>query len=616
MSDELLDGRDLRHRRPGADAPPEGMPLSEAAARAQGETGPPEALPVEEPPPESGLPAPSPEDSQSGLPYVVLEPPPEADDFAPPPPEPAPAEPAPEPEPAPAEPAPEPEPAPAESAPPPPPEPALEPEPAPAESAPPPPPEPAPAEQPLMRLPRIRLDEEPAEAAPPEPADFVPHLHTPTSALPPVTVAPRPADASTAQMAALGYESAEGELIDDLERVLEIGEQLAGPPEPAEAGWQVSRPRIEEPPTQPTTAIYAAIRASRRRLLPLLIAAAVLAAVIFVPAALRRSGGLKPPRLITPTAAGTAPAAGEAASPAAPTPTAGPRYAQGRIAYASSRDGDFDLYVLDMTTGGELAVTRNSTADRYPAWSPDGTRLVYATTHAGGDDDLAVIDARGGEPIPLTAGEAMDHSPTWSPDGTRIVFSREDAAGSRLMVVETACLSPGAPAACELTVRPLTGEGYFLDPAWSPDGAQIALAGSDSPGLPLGLALIAPDGSGALALPGTQTSDFAPAWSPDGTQIAFVSYFAGNDDLWLMAADGSGLAQITTDSAIDAHPAWSPDGRYLVFASDRGDPADFNLYLMPVRCARPGAAPAPACEAEARRLTADSADDLDPAWAP
>jgi dipeptidyl aminopeptidase/acylaminoacyl peptidase len=68
------------------------------------------------------------------------------------------------------------------------------------------------------------------------------------------------------------------------------------------------------------------------------------------------------------------------------------------------------------------------------------------------------------------------------------------------------------------------------------------------------------DGSDARAL--TQTGlDGQPAWSPDGSQIAFVSSRDGvRPELWIMNADGSGAHRVTPVDQIVAHPAWSRQG--------------------------------------------------------
>src|SRR5438034_6439658 len=83
-----------------------------------------------------------------------------------------------------------------------------------------------------------------------------------------------------------------------------------------------------------------------------------------------------------------------------------------------------------------------------------------------------------------------------------------------------------------------------------------------------------------------------PAWSPDGKQIAFVSNRSGDNRIYTMNTDGSHIIQLTKnplDSLIgaylfqqDASPRWSPDGKRLGFVwrviSGGNDLND--IYLM------------------------------------
>jgi serine/threonine protein kinase len=72
-----------------------------------------------------------------------------------------------------------------------------------------------------------------------------------------------------------------------------------------------------------------------------------------------------------------------------------------------------------------------------------------------------------------------------------------------------------------------------------------------------------------LPLTSNPASDYDPAWSPDGGQIAFVSGRSGNDDIWVMRGDGQGDRRVTYYEGYDKHPTWAPDGIRIAFWSDR-----------------------------------------------
>jgi len=82
--------------------------------------------------------------------------------------------------------------------------------------------------------------------------------------------------------------------------------------------------------------------------------------------------------------------------------------------------------------------------------------------------------------------------------------------------------------------------------------------------------------SGGLATPITDPLGdcHEPAWSPDGEQLAFHSYRDGNYHIWTIQRDGSQLQQLTTGRFDHREPHWSPDGQYIVFSSDRNGSYD------------------------------------------
>src|SRR5215208_2071237 len=131
-----------------------------------------------------------------------------------------------------------------------------------------------------------------------------------------------------------------------------------------------------------------------------------------------------------------------------------------------------------------------------------------------------------------------------------------------------------------------------LDPAWSPDGTQIAFA-TDGPDGIEDIFVMDAEGNHMTNL----TADFssgrerAPAWSPDGNQIAFVTNRHDNTyDIYKMDAvdnngDGNGdnMTRLTNNDAIpqfltDNLPDWSPDGNQIAFTRNRD--GNTEIYRM------------------------------------
>jgi TolB protein len=268
------------------------------------------------------------------------------------------------------------------------------------------------------------------------------------------------------------------------------------------------------------------------------------------------------------------------------------------IAFVSSREGVYALYLMGAGGGGQHRLTEEELPggetpsglffEVEPAWSPDGTRIAFASRR-GGNFDIYVTGADGTGTRRVTSAGVDEASPTWSPDGSRIAYQRGNPSDIYVM---------NADGTGQRRLGRL--EGHELDPAWSPDGRWIAYQ-LRRPGTPLAeIRLIRPDGTGGRRLTTLDRQSSAPAWSPDSTRIAF-STNAGSDganfDIYTVRADGKGLRRITNAPEDEFEPSFSPDGSELAF--DRGGA---------IMVLRPGE--------DVRELTDAEDNDGSPVWRP
>ncbi len=123
------------------------------------------------------------------------------------------------------------------------------------------------------------------------------------------------------------------------------------------------------------------------------------------------------------------------------------------------------------------------------------------------------------------------------------------------------------------------------NPAWSPDGREIAFERSRIGGR-FDVWIMAPDGTGERQLtPLNQSNEGEPTWQPGGNLIAFTSDRDGNHDIYAIESNGRGPElRLTNHPAEDRWPAWSPDGQWIAFASNRDpstkDPEVPDLWAM------------------------------------
>jgi Tol biopolymer transport system component len=155
----------------------------------------------------------------------------------------------------------------------------------------------------------------------------------------------------------------------------------------------------------------------------------------------------------------------------------------------------------------------------------------------------------------------------------------------------------------------LTGDGdgvsvddvfFQVEPAWSPDGQQIAFA-SKRRGT-FDLYVVDADGSDTRTLTSTPDDDGHPTWSPDGTRLAFERGERG--DIYVMEADGTRPRRVTDHPSQEIHPSWSPDGRWIAFVRRTPETRISELWLM-----RPDGS-------RLHRLTSLQAGSLSPSWSP
>ncbi len=206
------------------------------------------------------------------------------------------------------------------------------------------------------------------------------------------------------------------------------------------------------------------------------------------------------------------------------------------------------LYNLD--TGQREVVGNFNGMSFAPRFSPDGNRVVMAVARDG-NSDIYMMDLRTRSLSRLTSGPDIDISPSFSPDGRQIVFESDRSGRQQIYVMSAS----GGPA-----TRLTFGDGSYATPAWSPRGDYIAF--TKQQGGQFSIGVLAPDGSGERIL-STGYRVEAPTWAPNGRVIAFFRQgrtdARGNLATSIYSIDITGYneREMATASAA-SDPTWSP----------------------------------------------------------
>ena len=185
-----------------------------------------------------------------------------------------------------------------------------------------------------------------------------------------------------------------------------------------------------------------------------------------------------------------------------------------QIAFASHRDGNWDLYLLSLASGEVKRLTKDLVYESKPSWSPDSKWIAYEG-YASGNLDVFIVRADGSEgPYPVTRNAAADFDPAWGPNGRTIAYVSNRDGNQDIYLISLD--EPNEDKAINLTHTPDIDES---DPVWSPDGTAIAYEGVTD-GIPLIYVQSVEQPNPGPIVIGQGTS---PAWSPDGGELAFVA---------------------------------------------------------------------------------------------
>jgi len=224
------------------------------------------------------------------------------------------------------------------------------------------------------------------------------------------------------------------------------------------------------------------------------------------------------------------------------------------------------IWMVPTHGGDAIPMSAEGVSSGHPRWSPDGKFLAFTSSRNGGKSQVWLLNRAGGEAVRLTDIAQGVGDFEWSPDSTRLVLVLQDPKPEDLEAAKEK--DKPAPA------KPKT------EPPWVIDRLQFK---RDTIGYldrrRTHLFVFDVGKKASTQITSGDFDDTQPAWSPDGKQLAFTSNRSQPDpdatrdsNIWVVAADntdkGAHLTQITTNPAPDSQPTWSPDGSSIAYVTE------------------------------------------------
>lgn len=241
------------------------------------------------------------------------------------------------------------------------------------------------------------------------------------------------------------------------------------------------------------------------------------------------------------------------------------------VVFRSQRNGQWDLYLLNLNTDEVTRLTDSPETEEHPDWSPDGSLILYFS-YVEGANQLFTITPDGETITQLTFDDELSYMPRWSSDGSRIFYQYGQVSGSGLRVLdlETMEIDDLIPREYEINMPAISGNDSLV--CYYTGGQRAARVLMVSP-------IYDPDPVQITFPPWGRTAAMAD-WNPTGNWILYMSNpdTAAFYDVFMVTADGDSTVQLTDFETFCSDARWNFDGSKFVFRR-RGEDGVYNLWI-------------------------------------
>ncbi len=260
-------------------------------------------------------------------------------------------------------------------------------------------------------------------------------------------------------------------------------------------------------------------------------------------------------------------------SPTSTTTIIPPPPFRGEMLFSTNRDGgNPQVYLATGSQGQTLTrLTYSAGTDAYAAWSPDGRQIVF-TSNRDGNNEIYIMDVNGSNLVNLTKNPASDQYPSWSPDGQSIVFSTNRDGNDEIYV-----MAANGSQLTNLTNNPASDTMPYYGILGSYFDRKPMISFVSNRNGNNDIFIMTAEGGNIVNLTNSPANDFGPVISGNSL-IAFTSNRSGNNDIFIMNGDGTNAVNLTNNPANDSFPSYSPDNNWIAYSTDRDGNAE--VYIM------------------------------------
>jgi Tol biopolymer transport system component len=233
----------------------------------------------------------------------------------------------------------------------------------------------------------------------------------------------------------------------------------------------------------------------------------------------------------------------------------------GSLAYFTAPAANTTAVWMDLA--GRITGTLDLPAGHYETVtiSPDGTRAVLVRSSSPSESSLWLVDLARGSAAPFSSGQGRNDAPVWSPDGTRVVFASDRDGPQEIYVKVVGDATPEV-------VLFRNALPFKNVSAWSADGRWLVLTQLDET-TQQNIWMLPASGQGELvSVVRGPVRDSAGPMSPDGRWLAFIADDTGRFEVYLQSLPPPGRRQQVSQGG-GTLSWWAADGRSLIFLDDR-----------------------------------------------